>query len=154
MRKMICVILALLLTFVMLAGCQEKASNAEPSGKQDEITDALRQQIRAYFHYSGEDSENTIAGYRYYGTYRGYVILMSAGFLAAIDEVVIGGRIFRWGRGELLILAYRDGQAQPLQDVYAAGEITEDDLDQILAAHKAHFATCHGWEYGDSVASS
>ena len=151
MRKLICIVPAFLLLFASLTGCREKCSNVEQVGLQTEITDAMRQQIHAYFHYSGEDSENMIAGYRYYGTYQGYVILMDAGLDATIDEVVIGGRIFRWGSGKLRILAYKDGQAQPLQEVYAAGKISVDDLDQIIGVHKAYFATLHKWEYGDSV---
>ena len=153
MRKMICMILALLLTFGLLAGCGAKTSESASKEGPNAMNDALRQEIRDYYHYSGEDTESTIAGKRYYGTYNGYVVLMDAGVIATVEEVVIGGRIFRWGSSKLRIQAYKDGQVLPLQDVYAAGEITDDDLDQILGAHKAYFATCHNWEYGDSVLS-
>lgn len=116
-------------------------------GCQADLSDQMRNEITAYYGYTGTDDADTVAGKQYYGTYNGYVVLMSSGQMAAIANVDIGRRIFKWGSSALVLEAYKDGQAQPLKDVYEAGGITDQDLDKILDAHKAHFKEVHNWDY-------
>lgn len=134
MKKLI----LLLLVILMLAGCQ--------SGSAD-LSQKMRKEIVAYYQYTGEDSENTVAGKQYYGIYNGYVILMDAGQLATEAKVEIDGRIFRWGSSNLTLTAYKDGAEYALSEIYADGNITEADLDCILEQHKLHFSEIHNWDY-------
>ncbi len=127
MKRCLCLLLVLVTIAVLLPGCRSS------------LSDAMRDEIVAYYNYTGEDTADTVAGKVYYGTYHGYVILMHSGMATVITEVDIGGRIFKWGSGALMLDAYKDGQAQPLKDVYEAGGITERDLDKILDAHKSYY---------------
>ena len=103
---------------------------------------------RLYMTFSGKyDDPDTIGLLQYYGTFSDYVIFMQAGAGCAISEVEIGGRMFRWGMYPLVFYAYRNGETFTLQEVYEAGNITEEDLDTILQRHKEYFATVHHWNY-------
>ncbi len=139
MKKLI----VLLLAALMLVGCQ--GGDKDGGG----LSDTMRDEIRAYYKYTREDTEDTVAGKTYYGTYDGYVILMDAGMLCVSDRVEIGGRVFRWGSSELLLIAYKDGKEYDLDELYASGEITEEQLDSILAKHKEHFSKLHNWDHDD-----
>ena len=120
----------------------------------DELSTELRTKILEYFYdefgmtFSGKyDDPDTIGLLQYYGTFSDYVIFMQAGAGCAISEVEIGGRMFRWGMYPLVFYAYRNGETFTLQEVYEAGNITEEDLDTILQRHKEYFATVHHWNY-------
>lgn len=138
MKKLFCILLCA--SMVLLWGCTP--------GDSDTLSGSLRAEIEAYYGGAGDyDDADTVAGKQYYGTYNGYVILMDAGMLAAISQVDIGGRVFRWGSMALTLTAYKDGQTQSLEELYESGGITEADLDRILEKHKAHFATQHNWDH-------
>lgn len=113
------------------------------------LPDSLRAEILAYFGDDGKhDNEHRVAGYYYYGTYNGYVVLMSFGPLAVSVEIDIGGRIFKWG-SNMNLIAYKDAAAYDLKEVYDNGGITVSHLDQILVNHKAHFSQVHNWAYNE-----
>ena len=131
-------VFAFLLIALMLVGCQSS---------EGVLSDELREEIVAHYQYTGTDTENTIAGMQYYGIYHGYVILMDAGQLAMTAKVDIGGRIFKWGSANLILIGYKDGVEYELKNLYEAGEISESDLDTILEEHKEHFAQTHFWDY-------
>lgn len=138
MRKIFCILLCV--SMVLLCGCTAADHAA--------LSHSLRAEIETYYGGAGNsDDADTVAGKQYYGTYNGYVILMDAGMLAAISQVDIGGRIFRWGSMPLTLTAYKDGQTQSLKELYESGGISEADLDNILEKHKAHFATEYNWDH-------
>lgn len=141
MKKFWSVLCVLSLLAGMFCGCA--------SGSGDQLSDSLRREILDL--YPGKefpyDDEDTVAGWRYYGTYNGYAVLMDAGMLAVVTCKEIGGREFKWGSGSLLLKTYKDGQMLDLEEVYGAGGITERDLDKILQKHKEHFAESHHWDY-------
>ena len=112
----------------------------------------LRAELEAFF---GEWEQldpvgpNIVCGRYYYGVYNGYAILMFAGDLCAVSKGEIGGLEFKWGSFPFHMLAYKDGKIQELQDVYAAGLITDEQLAEIhqkhVAHHEAHpYCDCHG----------
>ncbi len=129
MKRIFIILMAFIL---LLSACQ---------GKDDSLSD---RQIKEIEKALGAEEIG-----EYYGTYNGYIVLMDAGMLAVISNREIGGRLFRWGSGSLILRAYKDGQVYDLEDVYQSGGIDDGDLDKILEKHKAHFALHHNWDHDE-----
>ena len=179
MKKKIRIFVALLVMLLLLSLAACKPAGTEPSSPQQTdptpsnlatvpTTDPttvptepivvggpsaeLRAELEAFF---GEWEQldpvgpNIVCGRYYYGVYNGYAILMFAGDLCAVSKGEIGGLEFKWGSFPFHMLAYKDGKIQELQDVCAAGLITDEQLAEIhqkhVAHHEAHpYCDCHG----------
>lgn len=130
----------------------DRVPDPTPGEYSDSLSDELRAEIEAFYGRTGTfDDEDTVAGMQYYGTYNGYVILLEIGMLDVIYQENIHGRLFKWGT-DIALLAYKNGKENYLKNIYEAAWITDADLDQILAKHKAYFATINNWDY-DKYAS-
>lgn len=139
MKKLTALLLTILLIF---SGCSQS----------DTVSDTLRNEIREAYKQQfdspnfANDDDDTIAGMQYYGTYNGYTVLFSSGMLAVLSEFQIGSYTFKWG-SNCNLYAYKDGEFHQLSQVYEAGGITDQQIGEIAAAHKAYFSQHHNWDY-------
>ena len=72
----------------------------------------------------------------YYGSYNGYDIVFEQTMLTAQLTITIGGEKFVYS-SHFILHAIKDGEFYKLQDVYAAGSISREDIAQIAAEHKS-----------------
>ena len=67
----------------------------------------------------------------YFGIYNNYVAVMFRGLASDVDIIKsIGGHEFKYGNGNI-ILMFKDGEFNDLEDVFNDGKITQGDIDRI-----------------------
>jgi hypothetical protein len=72
----------------------------------------------------------------YYGTFNGCVVLYHSSMLTAVESRDIGGYVFSNGN-MFTLMAYKDGELLDLEDAYAEGWMTKEDIGKI---HQKHLA--------------
>jgi hypothetical protein len=72
--------------------------------------------------------------YHHYGTYNGYVVLLSDGMLMATQSITFGSYVFRYHKN-FGIAVFKDGVFTPFEEAIAGGMIKKDALDAIYAHH-------------------
>ncbi len=84
-----------------------------------------------------QGSDETTGRTKYFGTYSGYDVFFDEGGpnkLTQTGREVIGDYIFQHGYA-FDLFAYKDGKLTLLADAYGAGEISDEDLEQIFDMH-------------------
>ena len=70
----------------------------------------------------------------YYGTYNGYVIIVSKGMATVVSSIYIGNEFFYFG-SSATIFAYKDGVFDRLSRVYEEGNISDEQLAELAKYH-------------------
>ena len=83
----------------------------------------------------GEYSEKIGMMIPYYGTYDGYVVFAVEGALQIVTVLRIAGEIF-YHHQIMTFYAYKDGEITKLEDLYAAGKISDEAIKEIAAYHR------------------
>lgn len=135
-------ILLLVICAVSISSCAEKPNESsevdttpDPYAGFNDWSDEMEAEIKqAYWMMSHID----LSGFKadelpmyYFGVYSGYAVVLPNGVAndVVIDKTV-GGYEFKYGNSNI-ILMYKDGAFAYLEDVFAEGKITKDDLDLI-----------------------
>ena len=108
------------------------------------LSDALLHEIEEYFkstpdniplYQYGEYGEKHGMMIPYYGTYDGYVIFAVEGALYVATVLRIAGEIF-YHHQIMTFFAYKDGEITKLEDLYAAGKISDEAIKKIAEYHR------------------
>ena len=132
MKKALCLTLAVLTVVALLGGCQ---------GWGTELSDRKKQELsRVFLAEKGIELDwNGKFNTRYYGTYNGYMIVLSAGMATVMSARVVADYRFEYG-SMFQIFACKDGKAYELEDAYEAGLLTKKQIGKIYDRH-IHYET-------------
>lgn len=114
-------------------------------------------EIQTVNHFGVVDlSDAALAGYLEemvsYGQYRGYTVLFREGTTEALSQLTIADGdkyrwTFHWTPGPVELYAFKHGRLLELETAYECGYLSPDDMDQILQAHKDHYAQHYNSDY-------
>ena len=82
-------------------------------------------------------NENNIRGYKYYGVFGEYVVLVQQGNLAEYAEYAFAEYIFGYGSNATM-LAYKNGIIYELAKAYEMGWLTDKDIGDVYERYKAY----------------
>ena len=82
-------------------------------------------------------NENNIRGYKYYGVFGEYVVLVQQGNLAEYAEYAFAEYIFGYGSNATM-LAYKNGIVYELAKAYEMGWLTDKDIGDVYERYKAY----------------
>ena len=96
------------------------------------------------------DWENYLHGVQYYGTFGGYYIILSP--LKTWSSFKMGKRIGEyefWYDCSFQLLAYKEGVATPLEEIYEKGKLTDEQIGliyQFYERYRQEIYTRKAWE--------
>lgn len=147
----LCLLLTLALLLGCLAGCQmsqspEQTNPTQPQKTYIENPDGtlaqwLKDEIESlrwgwtWFEDGGYD--NMIYGYRYLGTYNGYVVLFAPGTADMVYWITIGNYTFDYHCG-FDLYGYKDGIFHELKDLYNQGLVDDTDIQSAWEAKEGY----------------
>ena len=103
--------------------------------KVDPADDLLRLKAAWLVNFGQVPAFEDVRGPRYYGTFSGYAIVFEQTNLTVVQTQTIGGQSFTHGYS-FVLYAIKDWQLYLLEDVYAQGLISQEDIVQLAQVHR------------------
>ena len=137
MKRMLLILCVLAL---LLSGCASAAADSDtlPIATCSQIRKAMYVKMHGsgmdYSRYVDKDPRY-VCGMRYYGTHKGYAVLLIPGCACVVSSIRIGSEVFEYGN-DFTLRAFRKGLFYSLEDLYESGEISDTDIAKISNIHR------------------